>query len=68
MIATLIVLAELYLVVGAVVAVALFARGLAVIDGNVPGSTWGFRLLILPGILAFWPVLVGRWIREGGSR
>ena len=52
--------AEAYLVLGAVFAVP-FALFLAQrLDPAVPGSTWGFRLMILPGAALLWPVLLWR--------
>ena len=34
---------------------------------NADGATWGFRLLILPGAAALWPVLLSRWLRAGSD-
>ena len=33
----------------------------AEMDENFRGSGFGFKLLILPGILALWPVLFAKW-------
>ena len=30
-------------------------------------GTWGFRLLILPGAAALWPLLLLRWLRAKGG-
>ena len=35
----------------------------AELDKNFRGSGFGFKLLILPGTLAFWPVLFVKWKR-----
>ncbi|MBD0298058.1 MAG: hypothetical protein ICV84_23160 [Flavisolibacter sp.] len=39
------------------------ARGLQKIDEDVPGSSWGFRIIIIPGCILLWPVLLRKWIR-----
>ena len=56
-----------YLGVGVLFAVPFAFVGAARIDPDAAGATLGFRLLILPGAVALWPVLLLRW-REGGPR
>lgn len=56
-------LATLYLVVGVVFAIAFVLRGAASLDHNAAGAGVGFRLAILPGCIAFWPLLLARWKR-----
>ncbi|MEM9556831.1 MAG: hypothetical protein AAGC60_21400 [Acidobacteriota bacterium] len=56
----------LYAAVGLVFAVAFVWRGAARIDPTAADGTIGFRLLILPGAAALWPLLLGRWLRGGG--
>ncbi len=59
--ATLLVLAiGLYLAIGLVFALWFVWRGVDGIDPSATQGTWGFRLLILPGTVALWPVLVRR--------
>ena len=31
------------------------------IDPHAAHGSWGFRLLIIPGAMAFWPLLLRRW-------
>ena len=38
-------------------------RGVHQVDSEAIGSGGGFRLLILPGVAAFWPMFLRRWIR-----
>jgi hypothetical protein len=33
------------------------------LDSEAKGAGIGFRLLILPGVAAFWPLLLQRWVR-----
>jgi hypothetical protein len=53
----------LYTAVGAVFAVAFVTAGVQRVDPDARGSGIVFRLLILPGSAAFWPLLLRRWIR-----
>jgi hypothetical protein len=58
------VVAGLYLLAGAVFAVVFHRRGIAKMDHSADGATWGFRVLVTPGIISLWPLLLKRW-REG---
>ena len=63
-IAEILVLAiEIYLVVGILFGIAFVTRGVQAIDHAAEGTGWGFRLIILPGVAAFWPLLLRRWTR-----
>ena len=57
---------ELYALIGAVFGLAFIAFGVQRIDSGAKGSGIGFRLLIFPGSVAFWPLLLRRCI--GGQR
>jgi hypothetical protein len=54
-------LAGLYVTAGAVFAVPFIIRGVERIDPLASGSPWSFRLLIVPGTVVFWPLLLLRW-------
>jgi hypothetical protein len=56
-----------YGVVGAVFAVAFVTRGIQRIDPVAEHAPVGFRLIVMPGAAAFWPLLLVRWIRSGSS-
>jgi hypothetical protein len=51
----------LYSAVGFVFALVFIIKGVQRIDEEAIGAGWGFRLLILPGSVAFWPMLLKRW-------
>jgi hypothetical protein len=46
----------------------LFAAGFVFrvqnLDSDAQGSGIGFRLLIAPGVAAFWPLFLSRWLRH----
>ena len=51
-----------YTALGAAFALAFVTVGVKRIDSQAIGSSVGFRLLIVPGSLVFWPLLLRRWI------
>ena len=51
----------LYGLAGLIFALAFQLRGLSRIDAAARGAGLGFRLLILPGMVALWPLLLSRW-------
>jgi hypothetical protein len=52
-----------YAVAGLFFGLLFVFRGVKAIDPAVSGSGVGFRLMILPGCAAFWPLLFVRWLR-----
>jgi hypothetical protein len=52
-----------YLAAGLVFALAFVTTGVQRVDPAARGAPWGFRLLILPGAAALWPLLLARWLR-----
>jgi len=53
----------LYLAAGLVFAVPFAIIGVTRIDENAVGSKWGFRLIIIPGSIVFWPLLLRKWLK-----
>ena len=56
-------MAALYLVAGVLFAFFFLIKGIQKVDTAAYGSGWGFRLIILPGVITFWPVLLTKWIK-----
>ena len=52
-----------YLAVGAAFAIPFVLAGAKRIDPHAVHGSWGFRLLILPGTMAVWPLLLWRWAK-----
>ncbi len=50
-----------YAVLGVVFAIPFVLAGVGRIDPAARTGTRGFRLLILPGVAALWPLLLYRW-------
>jgi hypothetical protein len=51
-----------YLASGIVFALAFVWFGAGRVDAHAKEGTWGFRLLIIPGAAALWPLLLSRWL------
>jgi len=59
--ATFLILLGAYLTCGLVFAIPFALIGVKKIDPHGAHGSWGFRLLIIPGTMAFWPLLLRRW-------
>lgn len=58
----LVILLGVYAALGLIFALAFVTRGVGRVDPAAREGTWGFRLLILPGTVALWPLLARRWL------
>lgn len=58
--------ASLYAGVGVLAALWISFRGLHRLGPVAANGTWGFRLLILPGLTALWPLMLARCVRGEG--
>lgn len=54
---------EAYALVGLVFACFFVSLGVQKVDSEARRSTLGFRILILSGVAAFWPMFLARWFR-----
>lgn len=62
------ILGLVYLGLGLVFAILFLSRGLQKVDPAAHGSGWGFRLIILPGTVALWPLLLNRWMKVKNNK
>ena len=53
---------EAYALAGVVFALMFLPRGVTRLDPRVAAAPKTLRLLILPGVVAFWPLFAWRWI------
>ena len=53
-----------YLAVGALFAMVIALTGLARIDAGARDMPWSTRLLILPGLVALWPMMLVKCLRQ----
>ena len=54
---------QVYLVIGLIFAIPFILFLIQRVDPSAQGSTWGFKLLALPGISLLWPLMLSRLIR-----
>ena len=59
----LVILLGVYVAAGLVFALPFVLRGVNRIDSIAGESSWGFRVIIIPGVVALWPILARRWMR-----
>ena len=57
-------LVGVYAGIGLIFSLAFALRGASKLDPAAREGTWGFRLLVIPGAVAFWPLLALRWARS----
>jgi len=57
-----------YVAIGTLVAVPFVAFGIGRVDPAAREAPWTFRALVFPGAVAFWPLLLRRWISARGLR
>ncbi len=63
-------LVGVYLVAGLLFSIAFLVKGLQKIDEVAHAGSLGFRIIIFPGCVVFWPVLMRLWMnaaKEGGK-
>ena len=54
----------IYVGVGAAFAVVFLWQWVGLLDSAAEHGTWGFRVLVFPGVAALWPLFVVRLIRR----
>jgi hypothetical protein len=57
----------LYGIVGLLFALPFVMVGVKRVDSQAIGSSVGFRFLVFPGSVAFWPFLLRSWIISNGE-
>jgi hypothetical protein len=60
-------LAAVHIAVGLIFGLSFLARGLVRVDPGARGASLGFRLIVLPGVVALWPLLAKRWWAGTGA-
>jgi len=52
-----------YLFAGLIFTLPFLIFGIQRVDPNAKGQDIGFRLIIFPGLCAFWPLFAVRWVK-----
>jgi hypothetical protein len=53
----------LYFFAGILFAIFFSIKGIQKVDPSTHGSGLGFRIIIIPGVVTLWPVLLIKWIK-----
>jgi uncharacterized membrane protein YphA (DoxX/SURF4 family) len=64
MIHILVLLFYLYLLLGLFFGLWFVFRGVQKIDPGMANAKWSMRMILLPGSLALWPVLLRKYLRR----
>jgi len=56
-----------YAAIGAVFAAGFLWRGVGRLDPAAAHGTWGFRVLIVPGVVMLWPLFLVRLFRGASA-
>ena len=58
----------IYIAFGVVFSVTFLARFVQEMDEGTAGTPWSFKLIILPGCVVFWPVLLIKFLKTRKSK
>lgn len=64
MVEILLIITAIYLALGVLFVIPFLMKGLNKIDEGANGSTIGFKIIIIPGVIVFWPVLLSKWMKK----
>lgn len=51
----------IYLLMGVLFVIPFLLKGLTRVDEGAHGGSIGFKIIIIPGVIVFWPVLLNKW-------
>lgn len=60
--------AAVYLAAGLLFAIPFVMKGVNKVDEGAHGGSIGFRIIIIPGTMLFWPLLLQKWIKAGKTK
>lgn len=64
MVQAILILAMAYLIAGAVFVIPFLIKGITKVDESAHGGSIGFKIIIIPGVIVFWPVLLRKWVNK----
>ena len=56
-----------YLALGVLFLIPFLVKGISKVDGGAHGSTIGFKIIIIPGVIVFWPALLKKWMKVNAT-
>jgi hypothetical protein len=64
MMKALLIIVLIYLLLGVLFVIPFLMKGLTKVDEGAHGGSIGFKIIIIPGVIVFWPVLLRKWIKK----
>ena len=64
MVEVVLIIVFIYLILGILFVIPFLIKGLTKVDEGAHGGTIGFKIIIIPGVIVFWPVLLKKWMRN----
>lgn len=61
------IIALIYLLLGVLFVIPFLIKGLTKVDEGAHGGSIGFKIIIIPGVIVFWPVLLRKWVNKPPS-
>ena len=58
----------IYLILGVLFVIPFLLKGITKVDEGAHGGSFGFKLIIIPGVIVFWPFLLNKWIKKINRR
>ena len=63
MIGVILIIVLIYLILGVLFVIPFLTKGLTKVDEGAHDGTIGFKIIIIPGVIVFWTVLLSKWIK-----
>jgi hypothetical protein len=61
------IVVAIYLFLGVLFIFPFLMKGLTKVDAGAHGGTIGFKIIIIPGVIMFWPALLAKWVKANRS-
>ncbi|MGH2552727.1 MAG: hypothetical protein ACRDEB_03360 [Chitinophagaceae bacterium] len=62
------IIAAIYLALGFLFAIPFVIKGVHQVDEGAHGGSIGFRIIIIPGTMVFWPLLLKKWLKAAKTK
>ena len=64
MVESILIIVLIYLLLGVLFVIPFLLKGLTKVDEGALGGTMGFKIIIIPGVIVFWPMLLRKWMKQ----
>jgi len=61
MVEIILIIILIYLLAGVLFVIPFLRKGIVKVDEGAHGGSVGFKIIIVPGVIIFWPVLLKKW-------